>query len=326
MNEEGWARIAESGTMGAMRFGAWFHRTFGRRASHLLLLAAASYYAARHGDARRASRAYRERLRALPEGRAALARSSGGPWVVRHLYEFALCLYDRMLAWGGALDDMEVAHDGSGAAFDIARSRSGALLLGAHLGSIDLLGLIARKHELPVNVVTFYGNAARINAFLESFAPESRVRTIELDPGSVTAAFEIRACVERGELVVILADRVAPGKTARTARVPFLGARARFPLGPFLLARVLGCPTFFALCVREGDGRYRTLLRPLAPAERVPPGEREKRAGELAERYAAMLEHYCLLYPLQWFNFYDFFRDDAPAEPGPRAATAEPTP
>lgn len=310
MNGDRWARIAESGTRGGLRFGGWFHRHFGRRSSLALLGPVCLYYYLRNREARRGSLQYLERIGASPEGCAALGRAPGPRLVLRHFREFAVAAYDRMVVWSGALDSMQVEHDGSEAIFELARNGRGALLLGAHLGSLDMLWFLSRRYDLKVNVVAFYANAERVNAFFESLAPESRVKLIALDPGSVRAGFEVKACIDRGEFVVILADRMAPGKTGRSLETTFLGRRAAFPLSPFLLAGLLGCPVLLSLCLRTGDARYRTVLRPLVPGGFVPRAERDKRAAELLEAYVALLERYCLELPLQWFNFYQFWDAD----------------
>ncbi len=313
MNEDRWARIAESGTLHWMRFFAWWHRTLGREPSVAFLWLPAAYFLVRRRSARRASRRYLSRIWATPEGRRALRRRPGTRDVLRHIHSFAVAIYDRMLVWSGELDSIEIGHDGSERIFDVAREGRGALLLGAHLGSIDMLWFLSRKYQLVVNVIGYHGNAERINAFLESFAPNERVRMLDMDPNSVYAAFEIKACIERGEFVVMLADRVAPGKTTRTAEMSFLGFPARFPLGPFLLAGVLECPVLFALSVGTGPARYETFLRPLGDGSRVARGERDKRARELLAGYLALLESQCTRQPMQWFNFYDFWGDDTEA-------------
>ena len=311
MNEDRWARIAESGTLYGLRFVAWSHRKLGRGPSVALLWLAAVYFAFRSRPARRASRRYLERVWATPEGRRALRERPGFGNVMRHLHAFAVAIYDRMLVWSGELDSIAVSHDGSEKIFEVAQAGRGALLLGAHLGSIDMLWFLSRKYQLVVNVIGFHANAERINAFLESFAPNERLRMIDMDPNSVRAAFEIKSCIERGEFVLILADRIPPARTGRTAQASFLGHPAHFPLGPFLLAGVLDCPVLFALCLCTGPARYETLLRPLGALGRVPRGEREKRARELLAGYVALLESTCTRLPLQWFNFYDFWGDDA---------------
>lgn len=315
MREDRWAGIAESGSVRALRFFGWFHRIFGRAPSVMLLWLAAGYFLVRSRPARIGSLRYLERVWGSPEGRRTLGRRPGYLAVLRHLHTFAVATYDRLVVWSGQLDSLVVRHDGSDKIFGLAESGRGGLLFGAHLGSFELLCFLSRKYELVVNVIGYQGNAERINAFLQSQAPEQRIRMIDMDPHSVSAAFEIKACIDRGEFVAMLVDRVAPGKTGRTAEATLLGDPAPFPLGPFLLAGMLECPVLFALCVGTGPGSYETLLRPIGDAARVPRSEREKRARELLARYASLLESTCTRLPYQWFNFYDFWGDDAEAAP-----------
>jgi predicted LPLAT superfamily acyltransferase len=307
VSESRWNRAREFGTLRSLRAFAAVLRRIPRPIGRCIVWVVGFYYSIRGRAARRASRAYLECVAASAEGRAALGQPVDGGAVRRHVIEFAIALYDRILVWGGALDSMQLEHDGSGEAFDLAKTGRGALLLGAHLGNVEMLWLISKRHRLPVNVVAYFDNAAMVNAFLESLDPERSVRVIGLDPGSVGAAFEIRACLERGELVVILADRLPPGHGGRVAEAAFLGRPAPFPLAPFLLAVTLGCPVVFTLCLRTADASYRTVLRPLSDGGRIPRAEREKAARELLERYVGMLERWCLRYPWQWFNFYDFW-------------------
>jgi len=306
-----WDRISEAGAPTVLRVLRFVLRHLGRRGMLVVVRLSSAFFALRRGEARRASRRYLERIAATPEGRTALGTARPGlRTVMRHFHEFSLVLYDRMVAWSDALDALEFEHDGSERLFELGRGGEGALLLGAHVGSLDLMSIIARRYGLKVNVVAFHRNAERINAFLESLGAKG-VRLIALDPGSVQAAFEVRACIERGEFVAMMADRVPPGAAGRTAALRFLGREARFPLGPFMLAGVLGCPVYLAFCARTGDARYRTVLRPLAPAQRVRRAERAAWARELMGLYVARIEETCRRYPLQWFNFYDFWEEEA---------------
>jgi predicted LPLAT superfamily acyltransferase len=300
----GWTRIAELGSRRALRFAGWLVRRVGRRPMLALLWLPSLYFYLRSETARRGSRQYLARIY------AATGVREGQPSrldVLRHLHAFAINIYDRILLWSGQLALERVEHDGSAELFELTRQGRSALLLGAHLGCVDMLWSISRDYDLAINVVVFYRNAERINAFFESLAPGARLRAIEIDPESVSAAFQIKTCLDRGEFVVLLADRLPPGAAARAAEASFLGAPAQFPFSPFLAATVLGCPVYYAACLRTSDLAYRTILRPLRPAGRFPRSEREKVAEELLRRYVAELEHDCAQQPLQWFNFYEFW-------------------
>ena len=122
---------------------------------------------------------------------------------------------------------------------------------------------------------------------------------------------QIRACIERGELVAMLGDRVEPADRGRTRWVTLLGGRIEIPEAPYLLAGLLGCPLFFMVALRAPGPRYRVFAEVLAEQVDLGRGERDKRIRELAAAYAGRLEHYLLQAPYQWFNFYDVWAEGA---------------
>lgn len=300
--------------MGALRAMAWIYAKLGRRIAQLSLYPIVAYFFLREGASRGASRRYLARVHAHPEARSRLRGRPGLFAPFWHYHEFAVQLLDRMVLWGGGLGSLQIGGRGGEHLFALAREGRGGILLGAHLGSFDMPRQLAGNHGLVLNVVMFTAHAERINRFFEQLDPTSRVRMLNLDPSSMRTAFEIKACLDRGELVGILADRVPAGGRETPVSIGFLGQPATFPLSPYLLACLLGCPVFLSLCVRTGPSRYEVVVEPLGPARRVPRREREKAAEELARGYVRGLEAHCLRYPYQWFNFYDVWDErSAPA-------------
>jgi len=305
-----WTALGESGSLAAIRIGAWVYRRFGRRVILTLLKPAALYFAIRRPEVRRASQRYLATLYALRDGPEALGRPPDTRATFLHIYEFAVSLVDRLVVWSGGVHDIEIDYEGEDAVLRCMEEGRGALLIGSHLGSFDMLRVLAARYGVRVNVVMYTRHAARINSFFEALDPESAARVIEIDPNSTRTVFDIRACIERGEFVALLADRVAPDHRERSLRTRFLGRLARFPLGPFLLAGTLGCPALMVACTRSGEARYHARVRRLGDvSSRVAPPEREKQARDLLERYVGWLEEDCLRAPLQWFNYYDFWAD-----------------
>jgi predicted LPLAT superfamily acyltransferase len=313
-----WQQVAEVGSLAALRAMNALYRLLGRRFASVALGPVAAYFFLRYRRIRAASRAYLAAVRAAPGAGGAPGWRDG----LRHVHEFAVQIFDRMVSWGDSFDRMGMEKEQSVALLELARQGRGGILVGAHLGSFDLLRLVADRHEVRVHVLMFTAHADRINAFFERLDPRSRVRVLPIDPDSVQTAFAVRRCVEQGDFVGILADRVPPGGRGRTERVPFLGRAAAFPTTPFELAVLLGCPLLFCLCLRTGDARYEAIARVLHPGGALPREARAGRARELLAAYVAELETACRRAPYQWFNFYDFWADAVAPEAGTRAVRA----
>jgi predicted LPLAT superfamily acyltransferase len=305
-----WSGIAERGSMGALRFIRWFYATLGRRATIWFLAPVVTYFFVTGSAVRRASQDYLRTLWAAPGGRAALGTKPTLRHVFRHLHEFGEQVLDRMIVWSGETELIEVDYEGTELLLELSQQRRGAILIGSHHGSSDLLRSVAERTGVTLNVLIFAANAARINEFFEKLHPDLRMRMIPFELGRVRWVFDVKSAIDRGELVALMGDRLWESDRDREVEVAFLGRRARFPLGPFLLQTVIGCPMILTGCVRTGPARYRASAVPFAPEGVVPRSDRRKSAEELAQRYAHALEESCLRAPYQWFNFFDFWPED----------------
>lgn len=293
--------------MAAMRAMGFLHRTFGRRIASILLRPAAAYYYLTAPESTQTTLDYLRTLRRWSGGSVPPLepRSADG---YHHIVSFGTNLYDRMVAWGGGFRSFTFDHRGSEHLFHYARTGQGGILLGAHIGSFDMPRILAGQYGVVLNVLMFTDHAERITSFFERLDPSSTLRVLRLDPSSVQTGFAIKTCIDRGEFVAILADRVPPGSKEQIELVDFLGRPAPFPLSPFLLACTLGCPLLTSICVRTGDDRYEAAVEVLREGGRVPRAERRQQARRLLEAYVATLEDYCRRWPMQWFNFYDYWR------------------
>lgn len=307
--DDRWTSETERGSWFWLRFILWIVRTLGSGPLRLLVGPIALYYTLLDPVPRRASQAYLARV----------DRACGGPgrtnlWqTFRHLYAFADSILDRVILWSGGGDRFDITLHGREHMEHFVEQRRGAFLLGAHIGNFDMLRVIAREADIPVNVIMYVGNAQRINDVFKVLDPSSGVRIINMDPSSAQTAFEVRECIARGEFVAVLADRARPGGRNRVTHVPFLGAEAPFPQGPMLLPMLLQLPVILTVALKRGRNHYDVYLETIATGEPVARSERAKVIDEQVRLYASRLEHYCKQAPLQWYNFYDFWAGVADA-------------
>lgn len=156
-----------------------------------------------------------------------------------------------------------------------------------------------------VNVLGHFGNARMINAALQRLDPRYMTRLIEIEPGRIDFIFKVKECIERGEHVAILADRVGLG--GETVEVEFMGASARIPSGVYLLAHTLRCPVYLVFALYKEPNRYDIHCELFAEEVVLPRKARSEAVAQYAQQFADRLSHYGRLAPDNWFNFFDFW-------------------
>lgn len=296
--QRGWLDVAEVGSVWGIRFVVGLCMLCGRRAARAFLRVLVLYYVLFHAGARAASRGYFTRLE--PGVPVTFGK------IYRHFCRFAEVALDRLLIASGRRALFEVTSNGREYLDQLVREKRGALLLGAHLGSFEAMRLGAVTQSLPINMVVNFSNAQRMQSVLDKLDPEANTRFIAISTEPLDFVLRIRECIERGELVAILADRIGPDARATSAR--FLGEEARFPTGPFILAAALHCPVYLTFGLYRGDNRYDLYCEPFAERIDLPRKQRELALVEVVQRFSDRLEAYVRRAPDNWFNFYDFWR------------------
>ena len=97
-----------------------------------------------------------------------------------------------------------------------------------------------------------------------------------------------------------------------SARVSFLGGRASFPTGAYVLAAIAGAPLVHVFSLREPGGHYRFFGFPPHRPQMPPHRERDAYLRACAAQFASDLETIVQRDPLQWYNFFPFWETPAP--------------
>jgi predicted LPLAT superfamily acyltransferase len=182
----------------------------------------------------------------------------------------------------------------------------GVLLVGAHVGSFEVLRVVGRQRgKMRVAMVMYEDNARKINAVLQAINPEAAQDIIPL--GRPDAMMRVRDRLTEGCLVGMLGDRLLDAEGDAGVVLPFLGGHARFPAGPWRLALLLRRPVFFMAGLYLGGNRYRVQFEPLADFSQVARECRAQAQQAAMHTYVAMLERVVRQAPYNWFNFYDFW-------------------
>ncbi len=286
--QEEWTTRRERGATPLIRLAVWIVLRIGRPAGQLLLSPSCAYFFLFSPKSRAASLAYLRR--ALGRRPTMIDR-----W--RHYRCFATCLLDRVLLLNGRVELFDVALHGE-AEITAMRAQGGCFLFGAHVGSFEVVRAVGHHMaDARTSLVMYQENARKSNRVLHAINPALAVQIIALGkPGSM---LEVRDRLDEGELVGLLVDRSLGGE--RRMPIPFLGAPAPFPVGPFRMAAMLDRPVVLMLGLYRGGRRYDIVFETISARPKEDPIE------DTMRRYVARLEYYCRSAPFNWFNFYDFW-------------------
>ncbi len=306
-----WAQMNESSFIFGMRLLFWIYRIAGRWPFRLVLYPVLAWYVMTKPAARHASRTYLSHVNkyVAHRGDNQLVRSDllG---VFQHFASFAENILDKMLLWGGVYKTHEAVKFGQEVMLENLKEQRGGLLICAHLGNLELCRLLAKQSQhLRITVLVHTKHAQAFNRLLAQLDPQSQLNLLQVTEISAATAIMLAEKIANGEFVAIAGDRIPVSMRlhrSRVAHAKFLGERAPFPIGPYVLASVMQCPVYllFSYTLNQRPECHFELFR---SAISLPRKNRDHMLDELATAYAERLEHYCLRAPLQWFNFYDFW-------------------
>ena len=294
-----WVKHRERGSLWLLKIMAFVSLRFGRRASRIILYGIATYFFLFGPGARRHSLRY---LR-LALGRAPSARDR-----FLQILSFATTIHDRVYLLNGQFEKFDISVEGEDSVLAHEPKGRGALLLGAHMGSFEVMHSWSRRqHGLRVAMAMYEENARKIGGILAAINPAWNADIVAL--GQIDAMLNIAERLDQGAYVGVLADRTLGDEAAHS--VTFLGQEAFVPSGPMRAAAILRCPVFFMAGLYRGKNRYHVVFEQVADFSAMSVGSRDLAVRAALDRYVAVLERHCRSDPYNWFNFYDFWAKPA---------------
>lgn len=299
------AHWSGSGRLRGGHRGIWFFitalRLLGLRLTYCLAIPCSIYFAFASPDVA-ATMDYHRRV------------FGGVPWwkrrwlVFKHYFSFGRALIDRTAILAGQTQHFSFTFDGEQLVREVLAEGHGVLLLTAHLGNWEAAGQLIARLNVPVNVTGFDNETTQMRDLLNR-SSDVKFRLIPLT-GSPTDTIPLVAALRRGEIVAMLGDRVYG---SASFPLSFLGGTASFPVGGYVLAAIAGAPIIHVFSLREPGGHYHFFAFPAERPQMPPRLQRDAYLSDCAARFAANLETVLRRDPLQWYNFYPFWKTPDPA-------------
>ena len=266
-------------------------------------------------EARESAAKYQKQLRTFT-GRNIPPRIS--PY--KQILSFALCILEKMEGWLGKIKFSKIQYhdDDITSILELLKEGKGAMLITSHLGNMELMRSLSDYNyqlvgrEVPVYVIMDMDVNSNFSQTLKSVNPKVSFNVIssnQIGPDSIVTLME---AVEQGALVVVAGDRTSPKSKEKVLRINFLGKEASFPYGVFLIPALMKVPVYFMFGLRSKlsifNPKQNVYIEKCHTDFNCSRAEREERIIQCCGEFVARLEKFCILYPYQWYNFFDFWQ------------------
>lgn len=228
------------------------------------------------------------------------------PWLrerwdaYRVFASMARSLTESLEQWGPRPRTLGLAVKGGEIIEAAAAEGRGLLVVTGHFGSWEVGARMLAKLGRRVNWLM----GTEPNPTVRAFVHEMRTRhgfNVLYSDRSILSGLPVLQALRRGEVVCIQMEPWGPLRG--THEVMFCGRRARFQIGPFVLARLARAPLVPAFVVRTGIRSYEF---------RIPGRYDPKTPADSAAALEAVVRTYEELIrelPQQWIMFEDVWRD-----------------
>lgn len=275
----------------------WIANHLGRGFAQIVLYPVTFYFYATSRQTRAGSRQFLSRVLGRPPGRRE---------VFRNHYVFASTILDRIFLYTGRMDCFDIEIHQPELILEYVSKNQGCLLVGAHLGSFEVLRAMAARNfpELSgLKILMNYQINQELADFLMAMAPEMGEMLIHT--ARPDTMLRVKEALDQGCLVGLLGDRIFGEE--KVTSVPFLGDPVDFPLTASQLALTLKVPLFSFYGIYRGDAKYDIYFEQLCGIEEIPRSERKEWADKVTRKYVKGLEKRALDAPYNWFNFYEYW-------------------
>ncbi len=220
--------------------------------------------------------------------------------IYKTYFVFGQTIIDKIAIASGLRDSYTYNFDGIEHLQQLIKEKQGGILISAHVGNFEIAErFFGELGTSTINLVTVDAEHGPIKEYLDTVTEKPNVQQIYLKE-DLSHIFEIHNALDRNELICFTGDRFVEG--TKFLEEEFLGEKAKFPAGPFTLASRLKVPVMFVYVMKEGNKHYHLFT--------IKAKVKTRDAQALLKQYTENVESILEKYPLQWFNFYDFWGKD----------------
>lgn len=213
---------------------------------------------------------------------------------------FSQVVIDKFAMYAGKKFDVET--EGYDRFLNLATKEEGFIQFSSHFGNYEIAGYTLIADRKPMNALVFSGEKASVMQNRAKMFKGTNIKMIPIKD-DMSHLFTIDQALRNGEIISMPADRI--NGSPRYVEHTFLGAKAKFPLGPFSVATMLGLDVLSVNVVKTSLTKYKIFVVPLTYDKSA---KRKDQIVQLSQAYVSELESKVRQYPTQWYNYFEFWQ------------------
>lgn len=280
------------GTVLGYKIFVFSMKTFGLSSAYFILYFVAFYFCFFAFESTKASYKYFRKRQSYSFFKSIIS-------IYKSYYVFGQTILDKVAISSGLRDRFTYDFDGIHLINSVLKEKKGGILISAHVGNFEIAEHFFGELEdkAAISLLTTDTEHTAIKEYLETVTNKPNVNLILIQE-DLSHIFEINAALARNEIVCITGDRYYEG--SKFLEEKLLGKKAKFPAGPFLLASRLKVPVLFVYVMKETNKHYHLFARQATVKHR------DEKA--LLKEYTSSVTTMLKKYPLQWFNYFNFWK------------------
>lgn len=223
--------------------------------------------------------------------------------VYKNYFVFGQTLIDRMAISFGMKDKFVFTHDGRDKLRSVINGGEGGVIFSAHIGSFNIARFFFDDLGVDgagINLMVTDQENEQIKQYVGATSTDTSLKFIVIKE-DMSHIFQMNEVLINGEVIIFAADRYVEG--VQFMEHDLFGKSAKFPSGPYKLAARRKKPILFMYIMKGSGKKYHLYARePKFHDASIKP-------SNVLSEYVRNMEIMVKKYPLQWFNYYDYWED-----------------
>ncbi len=275
----------------------FFIKNFGINAAYTILIGVAAYYLIFSFSSTRSSYYYFRKRLQQPFFTTILN-------IYKNYFVFGQTLIDRIAISFGLKDRFSFTYDGKEKMQQMLDQKKGGVIFSAHIGSFNVARYFFDDFDVKdtaIHLMVTDQESEQLKQYVGATASSDASIQFIVIKEDMSHIFEMNDALINGEVIIFAADRYVEG--VQFLQHDFLGKSVKFPSGPYKLAARRKVPVLFMYIMKGRSKQYHLYAR-------TPEFNEEKVTPKLVlQEYVRNLELMVKKFPLQWFNYFDYWDD-----------------